>query len=193
MSIATNDQKKSFERAAAVRRMKTLRANFDENELAQTNFAATLRMRARREMLDDDELVIEREMNTRMRNIQRQKIGQELPNHSSFDEMLIDGHSCGNMKEKCKHCDSLNFADEKTSNGDFTFCCHKGTVLYHDQAESPRQFPDLLRELLCNTSHPFYKNFKANIRSYNSSLSFASMGAQIVGMSARGPYCFKVI
>lgn len=31
-----------------------------------------------------------------------------------------------------------------------------------------------------------------NIRSYNSSLSFASLGAQIDQVVGRGPYCFKI-
>ena len=35
------------------------------------------------------------------------------------------------------------------------------------------------------------KDFKANIRSYNSTLSFASLGAQVETIT-NGPYCLKI-
>ncbi|GFU14034.1 helitron_like_N domain-containing protein [Trichonephila clavipes] len=45
---------------------------------------------------------------------------------------------------------------------------------------------------LMDVSHDLPQHFKKNIRSYNSALSFASMGAQIVPPAGRGAYCFKI-
>ena len=45
---------------------------------------------------------------------------------------------------------------------------------------------------MSNPGHIHYRNFKDNIRSYNSALSFASMGAQIADPTGHGPYCFRV-
>ncbi|GFU72650.1 helitron_like_N domain-containing protein [Trichonephila clavipes] len=41
-------------------------------------------------------------------------------------------------------------------------------------------------------SHDSSQHFKKNIRSYNSALSFASMGAQIVPPAGRGACCFRI-
>ncbi|GBN42709.1 hypothetical protein AVEN_52572-1 [Araneus ventricosus] len=43
-----------------------------------------------------------------------------------------------------------------------------------------------------NPNNPDYKKFHDNIRSYNSAVSFASMGAKVVDFSGGGPYVFKV-
>ncbi|GFW66585.1 helitron_like_N domain-containing protein [Trichonephila clavipes] len=45
---------------------------------------------------------------------------------------------------------------------------------------------------LMDGSHDLSQHFKKNIRSYNSVLSFASMGAQIVPPAGRGAYCFRI-
>ncbi|GFY40915.1 helitron_like_N domain-containing protein [Trichonephila inaurata madagascariensis] len=45
---------------------------------------------------------------------------------------------------------------------------------------------------LMDGSHDLSEHFKNNIRSYNSALSFASMGAQIVPPAGRGAYCFRI-
>jgi hypothetical protein len=49
-----------------------------------------------------------------------------------------------------------------------------------------------LRDLLSNPENFHYKNFKENIRAYNASLSFASMGANIEQFAGRGPYVLRV-
>jgi hypothetical protein len=39
---------------------------------------------------------------------------------------------------------------------------------------------------------PLQLNFLQNIRNYNSAISFASFGANIVKPAGQGPYCFKI-
>jgi hypothetical protein len=55
-----------------------------------------------------------------------------------------------------------------------------------------KTYPDLLRQLLTNQTHPQHKNFIENICAYNSALGFASMGAKICPPSGYGPYCFRI-
>jgi len=53
--------------------------------------------------------------------------------------------------------------------------------------------PPLIQDLLTmNGDEKECKDFRENIRQYNSSLSFASFGAQQVEISNRGPYCFEI-
>ncbi|GFT89366.1 uncharacterized protein TNCV_4386551 [Trichonephila clavipes] len=44
---------------------------------------------------------------------------------------------------------------------------------------------------LMDGTHDLSQHFR-NIRSYNSAMSFASMGAQIVPPADRGAYCFRI-
>ncbi|GBN87290.1 hypothetical protein AVEN_145951-1 [Araneus ventricosus] len=53
-------------------------------------------------------------------------------------------------------------------------------------------YPNFLLDLFTNPNIPDYKNFHDNIRSYNSAVSFASMGTKVVDFSGGGPYVFKV-
>jgi len=41
-------------------------------------------------------------------------------------------------------------------------------------------------------NHPHARNFFDNIRSFNSSLAFASMGATLAPPPGYGPYCFII-
>ena len=52
--------------------------------------------------------------------------------------------------------------------------------------------PYIFKRFFSNPAHPHYRNFHENIRTYNSSLSFASMGAHVDHLSGRGPYVFRV-
>ena len=83
-------------------------------------------------------------------------------------------------------CGALNFSEESNRKGSFKNCCHFGKV----KLEERKEYPALLRRLITGTNKEA-KNFKANIRSYNSSLSFASLGAQMK-IQSNGPYALKV-
>ncbi|XP_065322969.1 uncharacterized protein LOC135930111 [Gordionus sp. m RMFG-2023] len=96
-------------------------------------------------------------------------------------------HYCGPLNILCPYCNALNFISEKPSDGKFKNCCHKGRVLLPSL-----QYPDFLIDLLSNLDNHYYKNFSQNIRSYNSSLAFASMGAKNDNLLNKGPYCFRV-
>ncbi|CAI9740520.1 Hypothetical predicted protein [Octopus vulgaris] len=92
------------------------------------------------------------------------------------------------MDSVCQFCSGKHFSAEKPSDGRFNNCCHKGKILRPIR----REFPPYLVSLLSDQNHPHYRNFQENIRSYNSSLSFTSMGAQLQNPPEKGPSCFRV-
>ncbi|KAG8237334.1 hypothetical protein J437_LFUL016349 [Ladona fulva] len=73
---------------------------------------------------------------------------------------------------KCQCCRARHFATELPRDGKILSCC--------------------LKDLLRNKNNPLDVNFRANIRSYNSALSFTSMGATIVDVSGPGLFVSKV-
>jgi hypothetical protein len=89
--------------------------------------------------------------------------------------------SVGRMEDICQHCTAYRFLNE-TQN-----CCHNGKVqlpLYND-------FPHELRQLFLDRDHSG-RNFKDNIRQFNSAMAFASMGATLAPPPGHGPYCFRI-
>lgn len=107
----------------------------------------------------------------------------------------IDEHYCGQMNIICQFCSSKNFSAERPSDGKFKSCCRKGRVKLEkpiDAEGNLLSYPNFLFNLLMDPSNPDHKNFRENIRSYNSAVSFASMGAKVLDFNTRGPYIFKV-
>ncbi|UYV78651.1 hypothetical protein LAZ67_16002278 [Cordylochernes scorpioides] len=82
------------------------------------------------------------------------------------------------MNERCEFCNSLNFMGERPPDKKFTACCHKDKIDFLEQ-----DYPEYLETLM---------NGVTIIESYNSSLAFASMGANIATPPGYGPYCFRI-
>lgn len=107
----------------------------------------------------------------------------------AINSQVAESHTCGSLNIPCQFCNALNFEAEKPSDGKFNTCCHKGKI----KLPQRRPFPSYLQNLMTNIDAPDYQNFKQNIRSYNSAISFASMGAKLAAnVPGYGPYCFKV-
>ena len=113
----------------------------------------------------------------------------------SYDETQVLQHDCGAMDCLCEFCGSMIFLEERPTDKMFNSCCHKGKVKLPTPCDihgNQLSYPSFLQSLLSDPSNPNYRNFRDNIRSYNSSTSFASMGAQIIQPPNNGPYVFKV-
>ena len=130
----------------------------------------------------------------RERDRESKSAARNIENHSAakfyndkFKDNEIEIHYLGPMDAVCQYCNALHFAGEKPADGKFKTCCHKGKVI-----KQREEVPEYLKEVMSNPQHPDYKNFNENIRSYNSALSFASMGAKNVDFQGKGPYCFRV-
>lgn len=93
----------------------------------------------------------------------------------------VNPFSLGKMDKECSFCHALHFAGENPN------CCHKGKVTLPPLAPYPQELMQLLTQ---NT--PESCNFRDHIRQYNSSVAFASFGANIVKPSSFGPYAFRL-
>ena len=129
-----------------------------------------------------------------MQTFVRNKLNWNTLPHVLFD--LYSAHLTTNlhfvmivdfpMEKIWESCDAKHFRDELPVEGKFSTCCPK----VHIARSSV--FPSFLHDLFTNHHSRLANGFRRHIRSYNSSVSFASMGAKIVSMDGRGPYCFKV-
>ena len=102
-----------------------------------------------------------------------------------IDEASIPEHYAGKMDAICRHCGSKNFQQEAVKK-EFSACCQKGKVKLDPITVSK------YIETLLNGQHVKSKNFLEHIRSFNSSLAFASTGANIASPPGFGPYCFRI-
>lgn len=81
------------------------------------------------------------------------------------------------------------------SDGTFKSCCRKGRVKLSKPTDingNTLDYPEFLQDLLTNSDNPAHKNFRENIRPYNSSVSFSSLGAKVDIVQGNGPYVFRV-
>ncbi|GBN15291.1 hypothetical protein AVEN_169483-1 [Araneus ventricosus] len=127
-----------------------------------------------------------------VRNRQSQRIRDEAIH---FIEAQVETHNCGPMNIICQFRKSKNFAAERPSEGKFTSSCRKGKIKLEklsDALSNDFLYPNFLLDLLTYPNNTDYKNFHDNIRSYNSAVSFSSMGTKVVDFSGGGPCVFKV-
>lgn len=85
----------------------------------------------------------------------------------------------GSMNVVCSNCSALMWVEERAantskSNPGFQLCCSQGNAVITSLKPTPPEIATLLRGDSDTT-----KEFKKNIRSYNSSLSFTSFGVNL--------------
>ena len=100
-------------------------------------------------------------------------------NSSGVSDTLIDEQSVDNMTYHCSYCDAKFWEGEKLSTSTkqiskFSLCCGEGKVVLPPLDN----LPELLDHLLTSTDTRG-KYFRNQIRAYNSSLAFCSLGANI--------------
>lgn len=161
----TEDQR-SQERVCNSQRHRNIRENMPEEQRSQERLNSVHRMR-----------------NLRIRHRNLRVAAQE-----SFNETTVLTHHCGQLDTVCDHCDAMHFAAELPSDKQFTQCCQKGKV---QLLIEPIETEPLLQQLL-TFQHPHSEHFHENIRSINSALAFASLGANIAPPPGYGPYCFRI-
>lgn len=100
----------------------------------------------------------------------------------------------GRMNIPCPFCNALMWKDKKSnssnSNPEFQLCCGRRKHIVE-------QFPPVLSIIsnLLKGNDAISKEFKLNIRAYNSSLSFTSLGVQLgrsVQNRINGAYAFRI-
>lgn len=111
---------------------------------------------------------------------------EDVPYIGDILEANVNAHNCGPMDTICEFCQAKHFVAEQPPDKCFTQCCHKGKVKLDNIRSAP------VIEQLMKGQHVHSKNFMQNIRSINSALAFASMGANIAPPPGYGPYCFRI-
>jgi hypothetical protein len=107
---------------------------------------------------------------------------------------LYKRHLISKRKNLCSFCKALMWAEEKTGSGptneNFSLCCAKGKV----DLETPWPLPQSIYDLLTTNSQDS-KNFRDNIRLYNSVFAFATMNTKVdktLANKTAGIYTFRI-
>ena len=140
---------------------------------------------ALRRAVESDEARATRHHNDALRAAARRAVrrADNLPFHNfARRDIMPELNDIGPMTSVCEHCLALKFEDEKSFK-----CCHGGKVSLPNLEPYPQELSDLMFE---DTAQG--KNFRANIRQFNSAFSFASFGANIAPPPGRGPPCFRL-
>ena len=170
---------KEKEREAERERLRRRREAMEEEERE----AERERLRRRREAMEEEEREAERERHQLRRALQspettftrRQsdRVRQQQRRASIPAPTTANvGIYLGSMTTVCPHCRALRFPRETLN------CCHNGKVSLSALAACPQP----LKDLFTGTSNEA-RNFRGNIRQYNSAFAFASFGAQTVQVS----------
>nr|XP_047126443.1 uncharacterized protein LOC124807868 [Hydra vulgaris] len=123
--------------------------------------------------------------NQNERNQARRELNRYNMHRIARNNIAIESNYLGELNHNCQYCSAKKFLNET-----HFLCCHSGKV-----ALAPLSlYPPLLTGLMTgnHVDHAVNQNFFKHIRSYNSSLSFASFTAEIAPPSNNGPFCFRV-
>lgn len=96
------------------------------------------------------------------------------------------------MNNPCFNCGSFMWKEENHigtlgHSAVFSTCCSEGKILLPTISDPPL----ILQNLLTNENDEG-KEFRHNIRAYNSSLAFASLGVNEDVLPSKGPYTFRI-
>jgi hypothetical protein len=101
----------------------------------------------------------------------------------------VRNHDIGHLSYKCTSCKAIFWLGEKVRGTTLHVCCSNGKVVL-----PPLQYTPLLKELL-EDQNDTGKEFRQNIRGYNSSLAFTSIGVNIdrnLLQNTTGSYTFRI-
>lgn len=184
---ARQDQEKIRQSYRASKIAQRLRKTPEQAQIVRKKDAVAHSMRRSKETTEQLQNHRQRQMD------QRRSLVQVEANCS--DEVMVRRHDCGPMICICQFCGSKNFEKELPADKKFKSCCHKGKVKLPKPVDidgNVLQYPAFLVSLLTDPSNAHHKEFRRHIRSYNSAMSFASMGAQIAEPPGSGPYVFRI-
>ncbi|KMQ87777.1 hypothetical protein RF55_12854 [Lasius niger] len=188
-----NDESRSQRLEADAQRHAQQRAN-EIDESRSQRLEADAQRHAQQRANENDESRSQRLEADAQRHAQERQKARQLNNQIGLiakeNEINVTVHTLGQMNVECQFCKSLNFECEKSKDGKFTYCCQKGKLKL-----KPINCPDFIKKLYMGNNYES-KNFINNIRSYNSALAMASMGApgnrNPLDVVNNAPYCLKI-
>ncbi|RCN27829.1 hypothetical protein ANCCAN_26434 [Ancylostoma caninum] len=177
---------------------RNVREEQDESHRVVRNRANSTRMRQTRTQETQDQRRARIQNVTQRRNIRSEsernrlhEVTRNLARRHIDGEHTVETFDVGNLSEVCAHCNALYFKGEiasKSPDGQFTKCCKKGDLRLDDLFEN---YPEDLYKLFTNNDRVYSKNFKENVRNFNSAFAFASMKAESHIRDVM-PFCYKI-
>ncbi|PIC28806.1 hypothetical protein B9Z55_020608 [Caenorhabditis nigoni] len=193
LSQETLEQANLRKDGASERRRQNI-SNETEEEKKQRQNQDSQRKKSKRNN-EDDTLKAAR-LTNRNAKLRESKAGKaKAQKDRVFQESNVEEHYSGPLSEECSNCHARHFKDEVKGKklDTITFCCGAGDVKLDDKFVD---FPPLIKDLFVGSSDKFMngrsKNFKTNIRQFNTAFATASLGATLDTPPGNGPYTFKI-
>ncbi|KAJ1273706.1 hypothetical protein BS78_05G005300 [Paspalum vaginatum] len=163
------------------------------------NAAETCRTKSRLARLKRKQALIEMRKAKHART-EKNEANQETGSQSSQDTIKSASDASkiwnfGKPTHRCKHCNALLWYEERlrpkvsTKKPAFGMCCNQGKIRLPPLKKPPQYLDNLL-----NGEGKDSKNFRENIRTYNSMFSFTSTGGIVDREinNGHGPYVFRL-
>lgn len=191
--------KQPKEQASLNRKRRKEQLDLKRNKKRLCTVEENTKTKSRLARLKRKEIIQEKKKSKRARTCNEEANQQDTREAANDTERLTDNGSTpwnfGKPKNRCEHCNALLWYEErlrpkvKTRKPAFGICCKQGKIKL-----PPRQRPPHYVDNLLNGEGGDSKNFRENIRSYNSMFSFTSTGG-IVDKEinkGHGPYVFRM-
>ncbi len=168
----------SASRDKAKKGMKLSRAKMTRDQLNLNRDKAKKGMQDSRAAMTPNEIAAAKTKNKKAKQLYRVKkscLFSIQPYSTYFDENIIPVHDIGLMSAKCKECDAYMFEIEKHDKFNaYSLCCNYGKVKILPIKPPPIDLQELFTEPDTKA-----KEFRKNIRQYNSALALASVGIDL--------------
>jgi len=187
------------EEASQNRKRRKEQLNLKRGKKRACTIEETTKMKYRLARLKRKEILKEKRKPKRSRTCNEDANQDNSSNASGETQKRGDAESniwnFGKPKYRCEHCDALLWYEErlrpkvKTKKPTFGMCCKQGKIRL-----PPRKNPPNYLDNLLNGEGEDSKNFRENIRSYNSMFSFTSTGGVVDKEinKGHGPYVFRM-
>ncbi|PIC29353.1 hypothetical protein B9Z55_020962 [Caenorhabditis nigoni] len=189
-----SSKQKEVRKDKEVERNRQKISNETEEEKKQRQNQDSQRKKSKRN--DEDDTVKTARLTNRNAKLRESKASKSRAQKDMvFQESNVEEHYSGPLSEECSHCHARHFKDEVKGKklDTITFCCGAGDVKLDDKFVD---FPPLIKDLFVGSSDKFMngrsKNFKTNIRQFNTAFATASLGATLDTPPGNGPYTFKI-
>ncbi len=168
------------------------RAKLTSDQRAITRSKARVGMQAFREGMTAEQKTVHQKLDkTRKQYAKHSSLKYLKPSTTYFNEDLIPQYDIGSMSETCTACNAKMFVDEKCNKaGAFSLCCAYGRIKIPGIKPPPKALQNLYTK-----NNRESKEFRKNIRQYNSSLALSSVGIDMGNtfhFDNRGPWAYKI-
>ncbi len=182
---------KSAQNEIDKKRKQQCRAKMTQSAKSAQNEIDKRRKQQSRAKMSHDEKSVQRKIYHKKQMCQKSHITSIKPTATHFNEDKMPVHTLGLMNATCSACNAWMFDKEKHNKFDkYSLCCNYGKVRIPHIKQPPLELQNLFTEPDTQA-----KEFRKNIRQYNSSLALASVGIDLGNtfkFDNRGPWAYKI-